>query len=440
MNRPMLITLLLALLLVPPTLAAGTRTLTLDDALALAAENNRDIAKARQYQEYVRGRYIEERSAAFPQLSLDASHMKADDETQEIFADALTGGAGGFSFPTKATTRMATIGVTQALYTWGQVGAAIRGAKFAIAGANDQLRRFRQATRRDVTATFHDILLARELAAIAKQNVEQKARHLDEAQRKLKLGTATDYDVLAADVALQNARPDAIRAEQAVQSARDRLRFLLAIEDDVDVTGSLAASSATPEAAPAYAETLATAISNRPDLAAQQNQTAVYKELVQISKAGDKPRFDFKGGWGWKDWDLDIARSRGKTWSAGVYLHFPFFDGLKTHGKTVSATSDWRTQQLAEARLRDQVGLDVREALHAVDVSGSVVRALTGTVAQAERLEQMAEKGFELGVKTRLDVDDAQLNLMQARGNLARAQRDYLVARVTLKYVTGTLD
>ena len=49
-------------------------------------------------------------------------------------------------------------------------------------------------------------------------------------------------------------------------------------------------------------------------------------------------------------------------------------------------------------------------------------------MTQAERLLYMAEKGYEYGVKTKLDVDDAQLNLVQARGNLARSKRDYLVA------------
>ncbi len=62
-----------------------------------------------------------------------------------------------------------------------------------------------------------------------------------------------------------------------------------------------------------------------------------------------------------------------------------------------------------------------------------------GTVSQAERLLALAEKGFEYGVKTRLDVEDAELNLKQAKGNLARARRDYLVARVNLEFVKGTL-
>lgn len=51
----------------------------------------------------------------------------------------------------------------------------------------------------------------------------------------------------------------------------------------------------------------------------------------------------------------------------------------------------------------------------------------------------MAEKGYEYGVKTRLDVEDAQLNLLQVKVNLSRGKRDYLIARVNLEWVTGRL-
>jgi len=67
------------------------------------------------------------------------------------------------------------------------------------------------------------------------------------------------------------------------------------------------------------------------------------------------------------------------------------------------------------------------------------VKALSSTVGQAERLLYMAEKGYEYGVKTKLDVDDAGLNLVQAKGNLARAKRDYLVASVNLERAKGAL-
>ena len=85
---------------------------------------------------------------------------------------------------------------------------------------------------------FDDVLLAKELYALAVQNLDQKTRHLDEARRKFAAGVATDYDVLAAEVAVENARPDVIRRENLIRTSREKLRFLLGIEgQEVDVRG-----------------------------------------------------------------------------------------------------------------------------------------------------------------------------------------------------------
>lgn len=77
--------------------------------------------------------------------------------------------------------------------------------------------------------------------------------------------------------------------------------------------------------------------------------------------------------------------------------------------------------------------------MNAVEESSGVLAALDGTIKQAEQLLFLAEKGFEMGVKTRLDVQDAELNLQAARASLARAQRDYRVAQVNLAWVSGTI-
>ncbi len=103
------------------------------------------------------------------------------------------------------------------------------------------------------------------------------------------------------------------------------------------------------------------------------------------------------------------------------------------------AESDLRRIQIDEAKQIDAVALETRDAVNAVRESEEIVRSLSGTVGQAERLLAMAEKGYELGVKTRLEVEDAELNLRQAKSSLSRARRDYLVARVNLDWVTGIL-
>ena len=204
----------LALILVlAPTAAfsqSPVQTLTLDQALSIAMDHNRDIQKAEEYRNWVRGKYVEERAGALPNFTLHANDRR-DVDKASLFAEL---------FPTTTDTQAAEITLSQPLYTWGQVGAAIKAAKMGIASAEEQLRLYRQAARRDVSAAFYDVLLAKELVDIAERNLAQKDAHLDEAEKKLTLGTATDYDVLSARVDADNARPALIRARNLVQIAR----------------------------------------------------------------------------------------------------------------------------------------------------------------------------------------------------------------------------
>jgi HAE1 family hydrophobic/amphiphilic exporter-1 len=415
----------------PLTLFAqeALRTVTLDQALATAMEKNRDIQKAEEYRAWVRGKYVEERAAALPQIRISAYHRRDYDDT----LSKLTGGL----FPPTQDTTDYQAGLDQALYTWGQVGAAIRAAKVGLATAEEQWRLYRQAVRRDVTAAFHDVLLARELEEIARQALDQKTRHLEEARKKYALGTATDYDVLAADVAVQNARPEFIRAQSRVTQSRLSLAFLLGIEDgEVDAAGSL---SAAPELTPAYEQVLASAKRYRPEVIAQGQAVAIRRELVKIARAGDKPRLDFSAAYGRKTLGVSGLSLDGKTWNAGVFLSFPVFDGLKTRGRLLQARSDQTTAEIEERRLLEALSVEARRALDAVREAEEVLEALQGSTLQAERLLAMAEKGYEYGVKTKLEVDDAQLSLSTARGDFARASRDLLVARTNLRWVMGTL-
>ena len=407
---------------------AQTRMLTLEEALAIAAEKNRDIEKARAYIAWAQGKYVEERAAAFPQLTASASLGWDQDESQKIYSPMQTA---------RTERRVAQIGLTQPLFTWGQVSAAIRAAKVGLQSADEQLRLYRQAAGRDVSAAFYDVLLARELHALAIHSLEQKQRHREEARRKFQAGVATDYDLLAAEVSVENARPEAIRMENQIRTARERLRFLLAIESgEIDVTGSLK-TDLTPHRS--YEEAFAMAREKRPDLADIRYRIGVSRELVVLAAAQDKPRIDLKGSYGWNYLEQPSVYGDGPSWAVGVQISYPFFNGFRTQGRVAQAESDLRRIQIDEAKRIDAVALEAREAVNAVRESEEIVRSLAGTVTQAERLLAMAEKGYELGVKTRLDVEDAELNLRQAKSSLSRARRDYLVARVNLDWVSGTL-
>ena len=271
---------LLTVTLASPAAAAGDiRMLTLGEALEMANDRNRDILKAYEFYNNVQGKYVEERSAALPQLTVSGQISRLQDDSQSALAGGL--------FPSAQSYASMELGVTQPLFTWGKVGAAIRAAREGFKVADERLRISRQDTRRNVATAFYDALLAKEHHALARQNLEQKTRHLDEVKRRHAAGTATDYDVLAASVSVENARPELIRMENLMRATRDRLRYYLALEEDVDAKGTLEATLSNPGD---YQELLALARKRRPELEELRRRKIIAGELVAINNAEDKPR------------------------------------------------------------------------------------------------------------------------------------------------------
>ncbi len=428
---------------------AGVKVLTLDQALAIAAAQNRDVQKAIEYKNWVQGKYVEERAYALPQGTFSASFSRTfDNTTSKLFSGFMDSGSGGSDgsgdttdlgeiFGGRQDVSVGSFGVRQVVFTWGQVGAAIRAAKMGFEFSDQQLRRFRQAVIKDVTGTFYNVLAARELVRIAEENVAQRARRLDEVTRRREAGTATDYDVLAAQVELDSAKPAVIRTQNAVRAAREQLRFLLAEQQEVDVEGTLAAPV---EPVPAYEALLATAFQHRPELGEISSTQGIYGELIKIAGAANKPRVDFAADWGKRHLGLPSISSTGTAWDFGVYATVPLFDGWRTKGQVAQARSNLASVNIDELKLREGITLEVRTAVDSAQEAVALLDALSGPVKQAEQLLFLAEKGFELGVKTRLEVQDAEQNVNTARANLAVAQRDYRLARVNLDWVAGVLD
>jgi HAE1 family hydrophobic/amphiphilic exporter-1 len=405
------------------------KVISLERAQEIAAVKNRDIEKAREYISYVKGRYIEERASALPQLSTSFSLGQDRDESLKMYSPMQT---------ERTDRRSVKLGFTQALFTWGQLSAAIRAAEVGMASAETQLHMARHAVRLAVSSAFYDVLLAREFIQLSRQNLEQKKRHLDEARRRYQAGVATDYDILAAEVSTDNARPETVRAENAHRSARDALRFLLAMEQgDVDVLGSLESGAAQTVS---YEKACDAALKKRPDLADLRLRIRMYEEKLTVMAAQNKPRIDMKGEYGWNYLEQPGLHGDGPAWNLGIQLSYPFFDGMRTEGRAMQAGSELKSLRIEEARMIDRISLEVRDSISAVRESEEILGALTGTVVQAERLLVMAERGYALGVKTRIDVEDAELNLQQAKVSFSRARRDVLVARAKLDWVTGADD
>jgi outer membrane protein TolC len=207
--------LLFLTLSIQPAFAAEVRTLTLDQALGIAAEHNRAIARAAEFRNQAQGFYVTQRAAALPHLTVKGTLAREEDEALDTPV---------------YDRRETSLQLDQAVFTWGQVQAGIRAAKINLQTADERLRASRQDALLGTASAFYDVLLARELNRVFEQTLAQKSRRLNEARQRGTVGLATDYDVLVAEVAESNARPEVVRTANLIRSRRDRLRLVLGLD------------------------------------------------------------------------------------------------------------------------------------------------------------------------------------------------------------------
>jgi outer membrane protein TolC len=89
--------------------------------------------------------------------------------------------------------------------------------------------------------------------------------------------------------------------------------------------------------------------------------------------------------------------------------------------------------------LQEQIEMEVRLALDAVESAEEQVKVAEGGLHLAENELAQAQRRYEAGVASGLEVTDAQTRLARARDNRIAALSGYNLARLELGQATGTI-
>jgi outer membrane protein TolC len=125
------------------------------------------------------------------------------------------------------------------------------------------------------------------------------------------------------------------------------------------------------------------------------------------------------------------------TGSFGVTLTVPFYDGGATKAAVEQARSDERVAQVQRDQFIRGIKAEVQQSILAVQDADQRVHAIALTVTEAKEALRLAGVRFRAGVGTQLDVNDAQVSLVQAQNNQVNAQYDYLGALARLSLAVG---
>jgi outer membrane protein len=126
--------------------------------------------------------------------------------------------------------------------------------------------------------------------------------------------------------------------------------------------------------------------------------------------------------------------------SIGVQLNLPIFQGGSTQSRVREAIANQEKARYDLEDTRRNTVLQVRQNYLNVTNGIAQVKALTQALVSSKTQLDSTMLGQEVGVRTEVDVLNAQQQFYSARRDLAKAYHSYLMSRLRLSAEAGELD
>jgi outer membrane protein len=412
-----------------------SRPLSLADSLNIALQQNDTILKAKNDLEASYGLVVQTRAVALPQLTASGQYKDTDRNAIEQFPSAPS--------PQNQNWN-AGLQIVQSIYQGGKLMAAIKAAKVTKQQALAQYDTVIADTLLTVRLAYYDILLAAEQITVNQASVNLLQKELDDQQHRYDAGTVPHFNVLRARVALANARPPLINAQNNYRIAKNNLANLLGYNLPRDIWDNIPLNLTDTLDAEPYAinlpDALQQALEKRPELVALSRTEELQRLNITEASSGYKPNIQLFAGYNWfnaqftppVELDHDI-----NGWNAGAQVTWNIFDGLLTHGKVVQAKALYQKSKTAVDEKARQIELEVRTTYSDFIGAQEVLESQKTVQAEAEESLREANARASAGTGTQLDVLDAETSLTQARSTQVQALHDYDAARARFERAIG---
>ncbi len=312
-------------------------------------------------------------------------------------------------------------------------------AKLGVTQVEAQYKLTEMDLAQRVAQAYFDVLLAQDNVALSGAQKKAIAEQLAQAKRNFEVGTATIVDSQDAQ-----ARFDLASAKE-IADANDlevkRQAFVLLTGKTPQELALLKENIQLPLPSPNNMdEWVGTAEKQNLQIAIQRTSVAIARKQVDVAKAAYGPTLDLFGSYGDNGTGANLADGRGiKDARVGVQLAVPLYTGGLNQSRVREALLNEEKLKFDVENTRRLVGQSARQAFLGVTSGVAQVKALEQSLASTELALKSTVLGREVGVRTSVDVLNAQQQVFQTRRDLFSARYNVILNELRLKQASGVL-
>ncbi len=364
--------------------------------------------------DFVRNRYL----AASGQLAISQNIPLTGGKVSLVssldFMRQFEGGAGNrfMTIPVALTLRQPIFGTNTLKWDSRIEPVRFKEAKAAFMSATEDVALA-------AVTHFFTLLLSRENAAIARQNLDNATRLHAVAVEKRRMGQISENDLLQMELNVLEARADLTEGESTLKADMFRLRSFLDLPDDTEILPEL--PQAVPEADITYRDALDRALANN-KFASNMRRRQLEADYEVAKARGNLRQISLFAQIGSTGADTAIgeaySRLRGNQ-MVEVGFSIPLVDWGKRRGKVKVAESNRR---VTESRLR-QEAMDFSQELFVL------VERFCNQQEQlklATRASEIARRRYDTNVQTFLIGRISTLDLNDSQAKKDESTRRYI--------------
>jgi outer membrane protein len=341
----------------------------------------------------------------------------------------------------RGSSSRATAQVDQPLYR-PQRYAAYEQAKAQVAQADAVLAQAAQDLILRVAQAYLDVLLAQDTVAFAQSQLTAIGQQLEQAKRNFEVGTATITDTHEAQSRYDITVSTEIAARNDLEIRKRQLELL--IGRAAPGLSPLGARFALREPQPGSMERWAAdALENNLQVRINREGLNFAAKEIERNRAGHRPTIDAFATYSDQNSNSSSVGLPGlgtdNTRVVGVQLAVPIYQGGFTSSlvREAVANEDRARQDLENARRTAE--LTARQTFLGVTSGIAQVKALEAALVSSQSSFDSTRLGQEVGVRTQIDVLNAQQQLSQTRRDLAQTKYNYILALLRLRAAAGRL-
>lgn len=303
----------------------------------------------------------------------------------------------------------------------------------------EQARSSKISMVNQVKKGFYAVLLANDSYRVFKESYDNAMENYLDIKKKYDQGTVAEYDLIRADVTVKNSEPNMLQAENSLTLAKWQLKALLGmdLEMAIDCEGELADFESV-----LFADYMATdtTLAGNTDLKQIDLQMQQLKKTLTMQKFDYLPTLSLTGMYQWNAMNNDF-KFKNYNWTpysiVGVSLTVPIFSGGSKYHKIKQTQVSMHQMDLQRDDMKRNLQLAIKQYLDNMKTCVKQFDAAQKGVEQANKGYKIAQKRYDTGAGTLLEMNDAELALTQAKLNLNQSIYNYMVAKSDMEKVLG---